>query len=45
MPRSIVIFLVILIALASGAWYLSTVDTEVETRTIEVPVTDNALEG
>lgn len=45
MPRSIVYLILILAILVGGAWYLSTIDTEVETRVIEMPVADNALAG
>jgi hypothetical protein len=37
------ILLILLVLLAGGAIYLSTVDTEVETRPIEQDVTNEAL--
>lgn len=43
MSRSAVLFILILLIVVGGGWYLSTIDTEVETRTIEVDVPDNAL--
>ncbi|MBC7985804.1 MAG: hypothetical protein H7X93_03915 [Sphingomonadaceae bacterium] len=43
MSRSTLLFLLIVIVILGGGWYLSTIDTEVETRTIEMAVPDNAL--
>ena len=45
MSRSTVLFLIILIGVAAGLYYLSTIDTEVEVRTIEEPVSEDALQG
>lgn len=45
MSRSLLIFLVFLVVLALGLFYLSTIDTEVAPQTIEQSVTDEALEN
>lgn len=45
MSRSFLILLIFLVVLVAALYYLSTIDTEVETQTIEQPVSDEALEN
>ncbi|WP_299326607.1 hypothetical protein [Parasphingopyxis sp.] len=45
MSRSLLLFLVFIVGLAIFIYYLSTIDTEVETQTIEEPVADEVLEN
>lgn len=44
MSRSTILFLLFLIGLVAAIYYLSTINTEVETSVIEEPVPDAALE-
>ncbi|QLC23775.1 hypothetical protein HFP57_01145 [Parasphingopyxis algicola] len=45
MSRSLLLFLAFLVGLVIFIYYLSTIDTEVETQLIEEPVADEALEN
>ncbi len=45
MSRSALLLLLFLIGLAIALYFLSTIDTQVETQTIEEPVANEALEN